>query len=252
MTPAIGTARLPEQAQQAEQQERPDQVELLLDRQRPQVLEHGRPLDEREVRLLGDDQVPVRDVGQRRPDLAGELGGVLAVEQQHDRRDRRPAACRRRRAAAGPGAVQKLRSEIVAVAAVLLGQQQRDQVAADDEEHLDAEEAAGQPRHVGVVQQHGDDGERPQAVEAGQVAGARPRRASGAPVRRASHDARATACTLGARHSAGDRRSGAVLLDGVEEGVDVVVLAADQPDHQALARRRRSTAARRRPGSGRR
>ena len=89
---------------------------------------------------------------------------------------RRPAACTRaassRRARRSPEAAQRDRRR----AAELLGQQQRDQVAADDEEHLDAEEPAGEPRHVGVVQQHGDDGDRPQAVEAGQVAASRRRR----------------------------------------------------------------------------
>ena len=49
-------------------------------------------------------------------------------------------------------------------------EQERDQVAADDEEDLDPEEAAGQPRHSGVVEEDSDDRDRPEPVEAAEVA----------------------------------------------------------------------------------
>jgi hypothetical protein len=42
----------------------------------------------------------------------------------------------------------------------------RDQIAADHEEDVDAEEAAAGPADVGVIQQHGDDSQAPQPVEA--------------------------------------------------------------------------------------
>jgi len=43
--------------------ERPEQVELLLDRQRPEVAEQRRARELLEVGLVAEDQVPVGDVG---------------------------------------------------------------------------------------------------------------------------------------------------------------------------------------------
>ena len=48
------------------------------------MLEHHRPLDGGEVRLVDDDEEPVGDVGEGGPHLAGQLVGVLAVEHEHD------------------------------------------------------------------------------------------------------------------------------------------------------------------------
>ena len=42
-----------------------------------------------------------------------------------------------------------------------------DQVAGDDEEHVDPDESAVQAEQPGVVHHHGDDGERPQALDVG-------------------------------------------------------------------------------------
>jgi len=54
--------------------------------------------------------------------------------------------------------------------AMPLGDEERaDQVAADDEEHVDAEEAGWHPPHVGVIQHHRGDGQRPHPVDAGVV-----------------------------------------------------------------------------------
>jgi hypothetical protein len=164
-----------EQPQQAEQEDRPQQVELLLDRQRPQVLEHRWTLDEGEVRLLGEDQEPVRDVEEGRPDLPGQVRRILAVEDQHDHRDRRQQRVEGRQQTPGPAEPEALQRDLRRPA-VLLGEQQGDQVPADDEEHLDPEEPAVQPLHVGVVEEHGDDGHRAQAVEPGQVGGGSPGR----------------------------------------------------------------------------
>ena len=70
--------------------------------------------------------------------------------------------------AAGPAEVEL--ADVDAAAVAVLGEQQRrDQVAADREEHVDAEEPARHPGDVGVVQQHGADAERAQAVEARDV-----------------------------------------------------------------------------------
>ena len=57
----------------------PHQIELLLDRERPQVIERQRLGEAREVRPVHDDRGPVREVeGPRNhlPAHAVELGGV--------------------------------------------------------------------------------------------------------------------------------------------------------------------------------
>ena len=74
----------------------------------------------------------------------------------------------RREEAAGPPVPEPLQPD----PAVLLpvGQQQaRDQVPADHEEDVDAEEATRDPLLVAVVQQDGDDRDRAEAIERGDV-----------------------------------------------------------------------------------
>ena len=77
--------RSPELQRQAQEQ-RPQQVELLLDRQRPQMLEHRLPPDGGEVRLLVEDQVPVRDVAERRDHATPQLRCFVGEEHDHVRR----------------------------------------------------------------------------------------------------------------------------------------------------------------------
>ncbi len=148
--------------------QRPQQVELLLDRERPQVLEQRRPSDGLEVGLLPEHEVPVRHVpegGQRVAAQSGHLArqkddrvGEGDDEQQVERRQE-PA-----------GAAQPERLQVDAAPSSPLREQQRgDEVAADHEEDLDPEETAGDPGQISVVKEHGDDRERAQPVEAGPV-----------------------------------------------------------------------------------
>ena len=59
-------------------------------------------------------------------------------------------------------------------------EQAGDEVTADHEEHVDAEEAAGHPLHVAVIEQHGNDRERPEAIERGDVPDSREARGNDA------------------------------------------------------------------------
>ena len=80
----------------------PHQVELLLDRERPQVLEQRRPPDELEVGRVVEDVPPVVDVEDRRDRVGAHLGRRVAEEeggrdgdhgeQQDERRQQAPRA----------------------------------------------------------------------------------------------------------------------------------------------------------------
>ena len=75
---------------------------------------------------------------------------------------------------AAAGAAQPEGLEINAVVPLPLGDEERgDEVAADDEEHLDAQEAAGQPAHVGMVGDDSEDGHGAQTIEARKIGQAR-------------------------------------------------------------------------------
>ena len=148
--------------------QRPEQVELLLHRQRPHVLEQRRAPRALEVREVAEDEEPVLDVEQRGDDLAPQLVEHVGEEQDGVDRHHEEHGEERGEEAAGPPVPEPLQPD----PAVLLpvGQQQaRDQVAADHEEHVDAEEATRDPPLVGVVQQDGDDRDRAEAIERGDV-----------------------------------------------------------------------------------
>ena len=154
------------------EQQGPHDVELLFDRERPQVLEGlaapgvGRDVD---VRDAVDDVPPVLAVEAER-EVAAEPPEILVVEDRDDEpgdehhRDQR-----------GPQATDPPDPEVPqvdALARLRLGEQQaRDQVPADHEEHLDAEEPAAQQRSIGavVVEQHRDHRDRAQPVEPGEI-----------------------------------------------------------------------------------
>ena len=60
------------QKKQGHEQERPGEVERLLDRERPWPERRGAE-EAREVRLVGGDEVPIRVIEQRRDDVAAPL-----------------------------------------------------------------------------------------------------------------------------------------------------------------------------------
>ena len=153
-----------------EHDERPQEVELLLDRERPQVheqLRRGRG----EVVGAGADLEPVRREGDGAEHLAPDADEQVALAEpgeQHGCRDAHEERRQQPAGAAGPEAGQ--------VDAVPVARRSRTSSVVmrkpgDDEEDVDPEEAAGQPRRVEVEDEHGGDGQGAQAVEAGEAAG---------------------------------------------------------------------------------
>ncbi len=154
-------------AQDADHHERPDQVELLFDGERPQVAQrHERLVGG--VALTDEDLVPVAAVEDAPEEVATGAALGLTVEQRHVHRHRAHHHHHRRQQA--PSAAHpELAEGDPTVTFVLADQQQRDQIAADHEEDLDPEEATAQPGVVGVVDHHRDDGDGAQPVEPGHV-----------------------------------------------------------------------------------
>ncbi len=139
-----GTEPAPEPAQQHDEDQRPQQVELLLDGERPQVAQQQRTPELLEVRAVGRDEVPVGRVRQRRQDLRPQLGRLVAEEEHHDDAGRGQQQVERGQEPAGPAPVEAAHAD-GARTVVLLQEQHGDQVAADHEEDVDAEEATRQP-----------------------------------------------------------------------------------------------------------
>ena len=173
-------------AQHGDHHQRPQQIELLLDRQRPQVAQRDERLG-RGVALADEDLVPVADVQQTGHEVATRAlahGRVEGRDVQHQRGHHHV----QRRQQASAAAQPELAQVHTAVALVLTDDQQRDQVAGDDEEHLHTEEPAPQPRVVGVVDHHRDHRDGAQAVEARQVRdSAQAARGGGGPIRHSGH-----------------------------------------------------------------
>ena len=161
-----------DQRREAEQQ-RPDQVELLLDGQRPEVLDRGgRPLGLQVVdRVAGE--LPVLEVQRARPDLRGDVGqfgdrfhhpgGQPGDEQDEGRRGHQSPG------PPAPEVEQRHRSGLLVPAPQVAG----DQVSGDNEEHVHAREPAGQQRRAQVVDDHHGHRDRAQTLNVGPEAAAR-------------------------------------------------------------------------------
>ena len=165
----------------------PEDVELLLHRQRPQVLEHGRAADELEVRGLGEDAQPVRVVEQRAREVAAEPGRAVVGDRRDQQGGHGQHGEQCGQQPAGPADVEVL--EVDPPGAVELDQQQRgDQEAGEDEEHVHAEESARDPGNIRVVEHHGDDRDRAQAVESHEVGQCRTSDGAALPGESPGHD----------------------------------------------------------------
>ena len=165
---------------EADEQQRPDDVELLLDRQRPEVLDRGGRQVGREVVDLAPGEDPVDDVGRGRRDVDPH---VAPAQPGHDEpRDHRGGDEHEHRGGQQPpdppADEPQPRDR---PARVQLGDEQPgDEEAGDDEEDVDADEPPAQ-RQAGVVGEHGEDGDRPQALDVGTEPRAPPRRPCGSP-----------------------------------------------------------------------
>ena len=148
---------------------REEQVELLLDRQRPEVLQGARGGEEVGVAGAGEVEAPVRHVGEGAehvgPQAVELLGAADAPPDEADEGDRHEGGGQETAEAAGPEPAEGDRARRVELA----DQQVGDQEPREGEEGGDAEEAALGPGEAAVEQQHADDGQATEAVEAEQV-----------------------------------------------------------------------------------
>ena len=144
--------------------QRPEQVVLLLDGQRPRVLQRRRRRPVTEViGVLGDEQ-PIGHPEQGGHGFVAQVGGGFCGEQfagghhgqhHHDQRGQQPPG------SSNPEAFQT----DPAGAADLVQQQRGDQEPTEHEEHVDAEESAGHSRNTAMVGEHQRDRDRSDTVE---------------------------------------------------------------------------------------
>ena len=162
--PRRGGGEPPRAAPEAPQQgARPQQVELLLDRQRPRVVEVV-PGGERVVR-------PVEQAGGVGESRAGRRENlrwpeVPPTEEQHDdrrRHDRHEGGAQPR----DPAAVE--RPQVHRAGSQLVEQQRRDQVAREAEEHGHADEPVDERPGRRVLTQDEEDGDATEAVQSRMV-----------------------------------------------------------------------------------
>ena len=152
-------------ASDEQQERRPDQVELLLDTERPVVQERRRrDLGPQVVRRL-EGEAQVRHVERGGDPVGTDVGN--AEGREHDRGDpnRHEEAERRgRQEAPRPTRVEPGERD-GSGSLELTDQQARDQEPGQDEEDVDADVPAGDPGHAGMEQQHEEDGDAAQALE---------------------------------------------------------------------------------------
>ncbi len=149
-------------------QRREHEVELLLDAQRPVVQQ--RHLLRRRAEIVGAAvEIDVAE-GERRPDQRTGEADQLRREQEEDRDDGGDRADHEegRHDAPHPPLVEAEDREAAfrGLGIDRLG----DQEAGDDEEHVDADEAAGQPVRAEMEQHHAEHGDGAQSVDMGAVA----------------------------------------------------------------------------------
>src|SRR5207248_1344602 len=134
------------------------------DRQGPQMPERRRSSHRLEVGTVEADQVPVRAVRERGGDVPTDRCDLMRPpDQEGGERDQEQAEQRRQEPARAP---EPEPSEAEPAARdELRPQQRRDQESGENEEDFDAEEPAGGPQEVGVIQENRDDGDRSDAVE---------------------------------------------------------------------------------------
>ncbi len=151
-----------QQAAEAEQQDAPQDVELVLHAQRPEVLDGARVPPGGEVVGLLADEAPVGVLAGGGHQVAGQVGAAQRVEQQSagDRGgDQHDGGGGQDPPGPAGGEVEQADAP---------GEQEPgDQEAGDHEEDVDADVSAGQPRYRGVEAEDGEDGDAAQAFDVG-------------------------------------------------------------------------------------
>ena len=147
------------------QEERPEQVELLLDGQGPEVLQRRRRAEHREVGLVVQGLPPVARVSDRREQPRPQGRQLIRLEHGDRCRDRHEHD--RQAGQEPPGSADPESAQIDSAAPIpRRGEQVGDQVSADDEEDIHAQEASGQPGYSLVEGQDHEHRDSPQAVQA--------------------------------------------------------------------------------------
>jgi hypothetical protein len=163
-----GPLQLWHEAQAAHQQEGPGDVELLLDRERPEVVERRGRREAGEVGDVVEDQPPVVEVAGGAQRGGAEVGRLVRADQRHPGHHHGEHQEEAGEQAAGAGSPERLQPDPAFVH--LVEQDVGDQVAAEGEEHTHAEQPAFGPAEFEVVEDHADHRDRAQPVEARHVA----------------------------------------------------------------------------------
>ena len=155
---------------EAEHDQRPEHVELLLDRQAPGVGEQRRGARLQEIVGPIDDEVPVGHVEDGGEGIASERGiGALGRAEPDDQRAEGHHDEQSGQQAPGTPGPEGTEGD-PGVVAQLVEQQRRDQEPRQHEEGVHAKEPRRQPAHPGVEAQDAEDGQGPDAIEGWQVA----------------------------------------------------------------------------------
>lgn len=121
-----------------------------------------------EIRDVLDDEPPVAHVQRRRHDVAAQVSQLSPVEKRDPGNDHRQHDDEGRKQPAGAPNPEVGQAEAPGLAPVL-EEQVGDQITAQGEKHPDAEQASLGPSHIEVVDDHGQDRDCPQPVEAGDI-----------------------------------------------------------------------------------
>ena len=153
----------------AEHHQRPDQVELLLHRQRPRVQQRRRGRRLVEVVRVDQDEVPVAHVEQRGERVEAQRAvRPLRHDDRREERHEEQHQQQRRQQAAGPAGPERAELDRQGLAP-LADEQRGDEEPRQDEEGVDAHEPAVHVRDAAVEHHHGDHGAGPHAVERREV-----------------------------------------------------------------------------------
>ncbi len=127
-----------------------------------------------EVRLVAQSQEPVGHICQGGDHVVSDVDEFVAWSQRHERDqadDQYVQGWQQTSCSAEPEVGQVYAT----FATVFRDHQCRDEESTDDEEHLDTEIAARGPCETEVIGDDGEDRYRPETVDGGAVAKARPR-----------------------------------------------------------------------------
>ena len=179
-TAASRTARRPFRSEaQRGDSEGPDQIELLLHAEGPQVQDRRLGFERGEIALPGEGEMPVRHVQEGGQSVGAQPCPLRRLGQRRGvDGDGRQQEQQRRQQPPGPAGPEP--AQVDAPGAMALREQQRgDEQAAEHEEGVDPEAPAGHPGDSGVVEHDGKDGTGPEPVQRRDVAQQRLRRLAG-------------------------------------------------------------------------